>query len=142
MLEINFQYWIDNYNLYDFSNSIAISGDRNIGKITWNNALKAILDGYSSQDKLQMIITSTATRRQVISYFREFGAWEYSELNSMSNIELSALALQYIAGNYIECENETGSDVGIENCDQGYFYRVQSDKNSLDQGELWTTLSH
>jgi hypothetical protein len=141
MLEINCQHWIDNYDLTDFSNSVANSGLKNIANITWNNALEAILDGYKSKDKLQMIITSTVTRRQVISYFREFGAWDYSELNSMSNIELSALTLQYIAGNYIECENETGSDVGIENCDQGYFYRVQSDP-SFDQGELWTTLSH
>jgi hypothetical protein len=141
MLEINFQYWIDNYNLYDFSNSIAISGDRNIGRITWDNALEAILDGYKSKDKLQMIITSTATRKQVISYFVEFGVWTRMELNSMSNIKLSALTLQYLAGEYLNCEAITGSDIGIEDCEESSFYRVQPD-STFDSGCLWFTLSH
>jgi hypothetical protein len=102
MLEINCQFWIDNYDLSDFSNSIANSGDRDIGRHTWENACEAILDGYKSQDASQQIITSTASRRMCIDYFQEFGAWSKPQLNTMTNIELSALALQYIAGNYRE----------------------------------------
>jgi hypothetical protein len=138
-MEINCQYWIDNYDLSDFSNSIANSGDllrqrlrfRNIAKHTWKNACAAILDGYKSQDKTQQIITSTATRRQVLEYFLEFGAWSRDELNAMSNIELSALALQYIAGNYRESKSESDCIAFGEN---DWFYMLD--------GDIWTTLSN
>ena len=133
MLEINCSHWINNYDLTDFSDSIANSGDKNIGRVTWDNALEAVLDGYKSQDKSQQIITSTVTRRQLISYFEEFGAWSYSELSDMSNIELSALALQYIAGNYIE-DMHNDDDLDDYEYESGYFFRYA--------GDIWTTLSN
>jgi hypothetical protein len=139
MLEINCSYWIDNYDLSDFSNSIANSGDPNIGCHTWENACEAILDGYKSKDASRQIITSTASRRMCIDYFQEFGAWSKPELKAMTNIELSALALQHIAGNYIECEAETGSHVAIEDCEQGWFYLHRDNTGRFG---LWTTLSN
>jgi hypothetical protein len=133
MLEIDCSYWIDNYDLSDFSNSIANSGDRNIGRHTWENACEAILDGYKSKDASRQIITSTASRRICINYFREFGAWSKPELNAMTNIELSALALQYISGNYRE-DMATDDDLDSDSYESGYFYRYD--------GDIWTTLSN
>lgn len=129
MLEVNCQYWIDNYDLAEFSNSIWQSGDPRIGNRTWENACEAILDGYKSQDKDRQIITSTAERSQVVEYFIGFGAWDLVELRAMSNIELSALTLQYIARNYRECEDLINHPSEYS----GIFYR--------HDGDIWTTLS-
>jgi hypothetical protein len=137
MLEINCQHWINNYDLTDFSDSIANSGCKNISRTTWNNACEAILDGYKSQDSNRQIITSTKSRRQVIAYFQEFGAWTKSELNIMSNIELSALALQYIAGNYRQ-DMASDDDLDSEDYQSGYFWRLGGDP----QEPIYTTLSN
>lgn len=126
MLEINFQYWIDNYDLSNFCNSIARSGDPECGTHTWQSACEAILDGYKSKDTNRQIITSTKIRAQVIDFFQEFGAWSIDELNAMTNIELSAMALQYISGNYNERDSCDDED--------GYFF--------LHNGDVWTTLSN
>jgi hypothetical protein len=135
VLEINCTYWINECDLSDFNNSIANSGDRHIGKHTWSNACEAILDGYKSQDKERQIITSTASRRQVIAYFEEFGAWSKPELNAMTNIELSALTLQHIAGMYIE-DMAHDDDLDSEDYESGFFWRT-------DGGEsIYTTLAH
>ena len=132
MLEINFQYWIDNYDLSDFSNSIANSGDPECAIHTWQNACEAILEGYKSKDTNQQIIISTKTRRQVIAYFREFGAWSIEVLNEMTNIQLSALALQYMSGNHRDDVNPYDSD--SDEYESDYFFRYN--------GDVWTTLSH
>lgn len=133
MLEINCSYWIDNCDLTNFSNSIANSGDPDIGSHTWENACEEILEGYKSKDASRQIVTSTASRRMLIKYFREFGAWTYTELFEMTNIELSAMALQYIAGNYIE-DMSADDDLDSDDYESGYFFRYQ--------GDIWITLSN
>lgn len=131
MLEVNCQYWIDNYDMSDFSNSIANNGNPDIGKETWANACTAISDGYKSRDVRAQIVTSTAIRKQVIAFFLDFGAWDSTELNSMSNIELSALVLQYIAGNYRETIVAPSSIT--QDSDNDFFYRYND--------EIWIDLS-
>ena len=116
---------LDNYDMRSFSDSIANSGDRDCSRITWQNACNAILLGYQSGDKTQQIVTSTKVRNHLLVYFLGFGAWERDELRSMSNIELSALALQYIAGSYNECDSI--------DTDESIFYSYQ--------GDIWTILS-
>ena len=125
LFELNCQYWLDNYDMRSFSNSIANSGDRDCDRITWQNTCNAILEGYRSGDKNQQIVTSTKIRNHLLVFFLGFGAWDRDELRSMSNIELSALALQYIAGNYNECDS-------IDD-DESSFYS--------HQGDIWTMLS-
>ncbi len=63
------------------------------GEITWNNALNC-----------EYTLLTDANRQEVIDYFLEFGAWDNEELTGMSNNELNALLLQFIAGDIREYE--------------------------------------
>ena len=100
-MELNITHWITSYDMADFSNSIANSGLKNIGRITWCNACKAVLDGYKSKDSSQVIISNSTVRKECVDYLSNFGAWSRSELNRMSNIYLSAIILQSIAADCI-----------------------------------------
>jgi hypothetical protein len=127
MLEINCSHWIDNCNLRDFSDSIANSGDPLVGPHTWAAAQAQALADYQSGDADRIAIHSTKDRRAAISFFKEFGAWSTEELTAMSNIDLTALIIQYVAGNYLEQQGEMGPDYDT------WFYRHND--------QTWTTLS-
>lgn len=74
-----------------FSSSIAESGLQNIGQITWRNALKA-MDEPSNW--------LCADLDALVDHFADYGAWERAELESMSGLELNALLVQFVAGEY------------------------------------------
>jgi hypothetical protein len=128
MIEVNCSHWVNNCNLRDFSDSIANSGDPQVGPHTWAAAQAQALADYQSGDLDRIAIHNTKDRWAVISFFKEFGAWSIEELTAMNNIDLTALIIQYIAGNYLAEETEMESDDY-----NGSFYKYN--------GDLWTTLS-
>lgn len=129
MIEINCSYWIDNCNLRDFSDSIAVSGDPLIGDKTWAAAqAQAMLDIKSGRQ----IFTGNEARDRVVEFFTEFGAWSRADLEELGDTNLHALILQYIAGNYLEDQIAIENDCSDAPEYDGWFYR--------NNGEIWCNL--
>ena len=83
-----------------FSGSAAELGD-NAGQITWRNALEYVTGN-------PIVPNADAAR----DYFESFGAWSADELKAMSDQEINALALQFIAGDVREIEGKCADDNG------------------------------
>jgi hypothetical protein len=103
---------------YKFSASVAELGE-DAGSITWNNALEAA--------KTWEAIKPT-DMPELRSYFKTFGAWSSEELIGFSCLDLRALVIQLIAGdwrNYIdEPEDSDNKPASIyeDEDDPGMFY--------------------
>ncbi len=74
-----------------FSNSVARSGMDNIGAITWRNACA-----------VDVMLVNDETRSELEDHFRGYGAWSREELSDMSDVELNALLVQFVSGDYQE----------------------------------------
>lgn len=127
MLELNVTPLFDgSLDAYYISNSRANLGD-NAGQITWNNANQA-------GNEFQLIDDSN--RDEIISYFGDYGAWSDEELNSMTNIELSALCWQEAAADareHWDIDNEDWStccEGGDEIVSEFFIAELQDDSNS------------
>ena len=83
-----------------FSGSVMELGD-NAGRITWCNALEYVAE--------KQIVPDADTARE---YFESFGAWTEEELKAMTDTEINALALQFIAGDVREIEDKCANDNG------------------------------
>lgn len=77
----------DKLESWTISNSVANLGD-NAGQITWQNALVAA-EEYP--------LATQENQEELRSYFKSFGAWEASEIESWTLQELSALCWQLAA---------------------------------------------
>lgn len=117
-MNIDFTDLINDYDLSDFSNSVFKSGDPNVARVNWKNALNAA--------EINPFINNSRDRRCVVSFFREFGAWEKKELDEMSDLELTALLIQYISGVYME-EMENEKDLDDDGYDGEFFKDAEGD---------------
>lgn len=96
-MEINITKFIVKHSdcMEQFSSSVGKSGLDNIGQITWNNAC------IEMTDEANRLVTGEDLA-ELIAHFRGYGAWDSDELNSMSEKELNALLIQFIAGDFQE----------------------------------------
>lgn len=70
---------------------------KDVGRITWNNALDAAPNLLNSADKM----------REFKNYIKGFGAWSESEIKAWTQKECNALLLQLIAGDIREAGLDT-----------------------------------
>ena len=89
-MELNITKMLDQ-DLGSFSNSIANTGDPNIGQVTWNNAKNCDLNFITEEN-----------REEIKDHFADFGAWDRDEINSWDDQELNALLIQLISGDLQE----------------------------------------
>jgi hypothetical protein len=75
----------------NYQNSIAVSGMKDIGKITWDNAKSSPIHFVTEENK-----------QEVIDYFDAFGAWD--DLAEWPVKELNALLIQDIVSNIQDLE--------------------------------------
>jgi len=75
----------------NYQNSIANSGMKNIGEITWNNAKESTTHFVTEENK-----------QEVIDYFDAFGAWD--DLAEWPTSELNGLLIQDIVSNIQDLE--------------------------------------
>ena len=101
MLELNITDFFKTENPCDYSDTIANSGQQNIGQITYNNALNSDYDFISP-------LSDTETQ-ELRDFFLSFGDWEKEEINNWSARELNALLSQFISGDLREQTDENGN---------------------------------
>jgi hypothetical protein len=82
------------YNMRDFSASQAELGPR-AGQITW----RAANDYFHDRP---LLVDGNDDLYDLECWILEFGAWDQSEVDTMSDTELNALLLQFIAGDIRE----------------------------------------
>lgn len=101
MLELNITDFFKTENPCDYSDSIAHSGQQNIGQITYNNALNSDYDFISP-------LSDTETQ-ELRDFFLSSGAWEKEEISNWSAQELNALLIQFISGDLQEQTDKNGN---------------------------------
>ena len=123
-MEINVTRIMNETELTDFSDSIFNSGLDNIGQITWRNAC--------AEMKSDPLVTTAEQLSDLADWIADFGAWSDEEIQGMSDAELNALLLQFVAGEgqrYQEAEENDDLDSYLEN-EGGNLWRD-------DNGQWW-----
>lgn len=90
------------HDLRSYFDSIANSGLSNIAEVTWRNACAAV-------GRLESPLVTVAQQGELRAWLLDFGAWDEEEIGSMSDIEMQALLLQFVASEgieYLEAEEE------------------------------------
>ncbi len=84
----------------DYAASVAEIGEH-AGQITWNRAIADAprFDLLDTDDKVDASV----------AYVRGFGAWSDAEIEGFSLVELSALLIQFIAGDIREAGLDSGA---------------------------------
>lgn len=115
-MEIDVTAFIANEDMYDFSHSEAehCGPPGTAGAQTYAAALAAA-ERYP--------YVTDENRAAFDSWCRDFGAWEAEEIAGWSNVECTALLLQFVAGDARQFSRE---DFDQEN-DGGAFYAVGAD---------------
>lgn len=115
MLEIDVTEFAATRNMRYYQDSVARSGLEDIGRVTWENSLDAALDyPWINEENKELFCAS----------LDDEGAWSSDELRAMSDQELSALAIQFVAGWILDREHEG----------EGYLYEA-------DNGRLFAQFS-
>lgn len=91
----------DSDSMIDYSASHRELGE-NAGRITWQNAVESATDSP--------LVTDPDQLQECRDYFAEFGAWAEEDLAAMSDEEINALLLQFIAGAIRERQHYVDSD--------------------------------
>ena len=87
---------------FNFSASAYEMGE-NAGRITWNNAK----DG-------PQLLTNDDQREAFKEWLTEFGAWDESEREAMTDQELNALLVQFVSGDIREAGADSLEDIDPE----------------------------
>lgn len=94
-MTLNITHLVNGDDMVRYSASIAEIGEM-AGQITWNNAQSEAADAP--------LLKTHEDCDYARKFFSEFGAWHETELAAMSDTEINALTLQYIAGDIREME--------------------------------------
>lgn len=94
-MELDITAWVERFGDEPerFSDSAANSGLKNIGQITWRNAIDAASE---------CMLVTDANRDEIVEHFADYGAWSREDLELYHDDALNALLLQFIAGDYQE----------------------------------------
>lgn len=120
-----------------FSNSVANTGLTNIGRITWNNALRKAQETplLATEDQIQ------AMR----DFARSSGGWDDEEVAAWSADEVNALFIQWISGD----KNEMESSWLLDDDGEIDWTKVEMDQQAgriasniyrAADGKIWFTL--
>jgi len=88
-MEIDITSFYEKEDTTEFSNSIANSGLKDIGEITWQKSQNTSYEFVTDENK-----------KEFVSYFKEFGAWD--DLEEWSIEKLNTLFIQTISGDINE----------------------------------------
>jgi hypothetical protein len=77
----------------DYSASCAEIG-QDAGRVTWQAAIE--------DSEYYLMLDSEYSRDAFKNYVREFGAWDDADIAALSDIELNALFMQFVAGDIRE----------------------------------------
>ena len=108
-----------------FMDSIANSGLRNIGKVTWENARHSDYTFVTDENLTEFV-----------NYFAQYGAWD--DLDEWSINDINALFIQELSGVIAE----------LEHCDGWEDYQKQSEEGQVSGNlfktgdEIYFTVSH
>ena len=95
-MEIDITLYVTEHDCSQYASSVAETGLSNIGQITWDNAMRHLaVDHIVTGEQLEH------TRE----WLSGFGAWTIDELAGMSDREINALLLQFIASDVREMES-------------------------------------
>lgn len=100
MIELNITDFFHSEDTRDYSDSIANSGQNNIGAITWGNAKDCEHDFVSAMSETEI--------QELRAFFASFGAWVDSEIGNWNAQELNALLVQFISADIQEQTDENG----------------------------------
>lgn len=127
-MEIDITHLADT-DMFAFSHS-AFEGGENAGSLTWRNAL----DGPQVN-----LAPSPDYWEAVRDWARDFGAWEADEISAMTEHELNALLLQFLAGDV----RAAGAD-DLEGVDWEVYEADENNRGSLyraDNGAFYYSIS-
>lgn len=116
-MEIDVTKYVEEIDCFDFSASAAEMG-QNAGQITWQNATDHIL--YDP-------IVSAENMDEARDYIVSTGGWTEGEVGEMSDQEVNALVLQFVAGAVREYEDHFSS----------YEEYIEATKQGQVCGNLW-----
>jgi len=102
-------------NLRNYQDSIMRSGVKNIGQITWHNALAAPYSFITDQ-----------TREATQEHFAGYGAWTEEEIAAWTDKELNGVLVQLIAGDLQEIKDQTDNSGCIYSSNGDSFYELSS----------------
>jgi len=130
-MEINITKLFKNCNTTDFSDSVANSGDSEIGRTTWNRALftrkyKPLFDAKNLQI--------------VKDYITGFGGWTDGEIDKWDYNTVQALLLQMIAGDIAEFDwimGEYFDDWDRKTCKPDWDIWEKAGKDGVVSGNLF-----
>lgn len=126
MIELNITDFFNSEDPRDYSDSIAKSGQNNIGTITWGNAKDCEHDFVSAMSETEI--------QELRAFFASFGAWDDSEIGNWNAQELNALLVQDIASQIQEQTDKNG-DLYAE--DNPIREQVGSSIFRDGNGEVW-----
>ena len=94
-MEIDVTRYVEGVDCSLFASSVWESGLQNIGAITWQNALRHVdCEGFLAPEEVA----------EVRDWLLDLGAWDSDEVAAMSDLEVNALLLQFVAGDVREME--------------------------------------
>lgn len=109
----------------DYSASVAEIG-RDAGPSTWRAA---------NDDSADYPIIDTDEKREAFRAFvRSAGAWSDEEINAWSNIELNALAIQWISG---DMRNVPGIDMGPHMSEDDWSEYAEMSEAGIVSGSIF-----
>lgn len=118
-----------------YSASCAELGD-NAGRITWENAV--------DRGEFSPLLDTEEKREAMREFVRGFGAWTDEEINAWSDVELTALLIQFIAGDMresgLDCTGPVDWEEYQEACESGQCAgRIYGGPLSVD-GQIYFSL--
>lgn len=118
--------FVQSFDMYDFAHSAFEHDGRgsSAGEATWQAALALAKRAYGlpcdtrhyhdepAEVLALCMLVTPATRDEIESWLRGFGAWDRAELASMSDPEMCALVFRFIAGGAREMLDAAEGDCG------------------------------
>lgn len=132
-MEINITRFFETAETHDFSNSIADSGQNDIGKITWLNA--------KDEASRSPLLTTEDQLDAMRAFARASGGWNDEEAAAWSPDDVNALFIQWISGdkNEMDSDDEGEIDWAAVERDQQEG-RIASNIYRATDGTVWFTL--
>lgn len=104
-MEIDITSFVTTAETWDFSGSVATHGP-NAGPNTWANANREAAEAKSP------MLDDKAKLDAIRDWMKETGAWDKVERAAMNDVELNALFIQLVSGDWQEIERLCSDDNG------------------------------
>jgi hypothetical protein len=123
-----------NLNCFDLSRSIAEAGP-NAGPQSWQNA--------KEQAEETPLLNDAEKLQAFRDWIKDFGAWDAEEIAAMSDNDLNALFLQWVAGDTRKAGADSLAEIDwLEYEKQAETGQVSSNLFKDENGEIYFSLNH